>query len=341
MKNKLINELGDDVINIQKSNLIRLSQIARQLPLKAGKIRSQWSGGYSSPFKGRGMEFDEVRPYQFGDEIRNLDWRVMARTGKPYTKMFREERERSVLLFVDLNSPMFFATQKAFKSVIASYTASLLAWSANYHGDRLGGLIFSEEQHIELRPKRGKKAVIHYIQQLVEHSAWMNTSVSQGKAHESNFSGAASTTKDNSDDTSKQSNGKLNSTEQALFRLQHVTNPGSLVFMISDFRGLTEQAEQSIAQLSKHNDIVLIFIYDPLESELPPKGVYRVSNQENNAFTLDTNNQNFRSQFHQNFITRKTHITKMCQRFGLYFLPLCTNDNILSTLQTGLGIKRR
>jgi len=319
MKNELKNELNDDVVDIQKHNLIRLSQSAKQLPLKAGKIRSQWSGGYLSPFKGRGMEFDEVRPYQVGDEIRNLDWRVMARTGKPYTKMFREERERSVLLFVDLNQAMFFATQKAFKSVVASYAASLLAWSANYHGDRVGGLMFSEQQHVELRPKRGKKAVIHYIQQLVEHQAWNDHSQNQ-----QNFN---SETK--------------NSTEQALFRLQHVTNPGSLVFMISDFRGLTEQAEQTVAQLSKHNDIVLLFVYDPIESELPPKGLYRVCNQDNNAFTLDTNNAQFRQQFHLNFMNRKQKLTKLCQRYGMYFLPLCTTDNILSTLQKGLGVKRR
>lgn len=322
MKHETPNELNDDVVDVKKQNLIRLSRTARQLPLKAGKIRSQWSGGYSSAFKGRGMEFDEVRPYQIGDEIRNIDWRVMARTGKPYTKMFREERERSVLLFLDLNSPMFFATQKAFKSVIASYVASLLAWSANYHGDRLGGLIFSNQQHIELRPKRGKKAVIHYIQQLVEHSAWTNHQVSN-------------------DDENKNANHIENSTEQAMFRLQHVTNPGSLVFMISDFRGFTEQAEKTLAQLSKHNDIVLIFVYDPIESELPPKGFYRVCNDDNNAFTLDTNSAQFRQQFHENFELRKAHLIKLCQRYGMYFLPICTSDNILSTLQTGLGIKRR
>ena len=326
MINDLKNELNDDVVDIKKQNLISLSRSARQLPLKAGKIRSQWSGGYLSPFKGRGMEFDEVRPYQFGDEIRNLDWRVMARTGKPYTKMFREERERSVLLFVDLNKPMFFATQKAFKSVIASYAASLLAWSANYHGDRLGGLIFSEQQHIELRPKRGKKSVIQFIQQLVEHTAW-NSATSKNTVNENK-------------DTNN-TNNTDNSTEQALFRLQHVTNPGSLVFMISDFRGLSEQAKETVAQLSKHNDIVLIFVYDPIESELPPEGLYRVCNQDNNAFTLDTNNTQFRQQFHENFESRKAQLTKLCQRHGMYFLPLCTNDNILSTLQTGLGVKRR
>ncbi|MFV2059761.1 MAG: DUF58 domain-containing protein [Gammaproteobacteria bacterium] len=320
MKKSVKNELNDDVVDIQKQNLIRLSQSARQLPLKAGKIRSQWSGGYLSPFKGRGMEFDEVRPYQVGDEIRNLDWRVMARTGKPYTKMFREERERSVLLFLDLNAPMFFATQKAFKSVIAGYAASLLGWSANYHGDRLGGLIFSEHQHVELRPKRGKKAVIHYIQQLIEHDAWKNHHTQEQEDN-------------NSDDN--------NSTEQALLRLQHVSNPGSLIFMISDFRGLTKQAEDSVAQLSKHNDIVLIFVYDPIESELPPKGLYRVCNDNNDAFTLDTNNAEFRNQFHENFDSRKKQLTTLCQRHGMYFLPLCTNDNILTTLQVGLGVKRR
>ncbi len=154
---------------------------------------------------------------------------------------------------------------------------------------------------------------------MVEHTAWNND-----VAEDENTISADS-----------------NSTEQALFRLQQVSNPGSLIFMISDFRGLTEQAEETVARLSKHNDVVLIFVYDPIESELPPKGLYRVSDQNENAFTLDTNNSDFRQQFHEHFISRKLQLSKLCQRHSMYFLPLCTNDNILSTLQVGLGVKRR
>ena len=132
----------DERIQIQFNNLIRLSAGARQVNLDHSTIKSKQSGGYLSSTKGRGMEFDEARLYQPGDDIRSIDWRVTARTGKPYTKLFREERERPVFLSVDLRPSMFFATRGVFKSVQAARLASLLAWSALRQGDRIGGQIF-------------------------------------------------------------------------------------------------------------------------------------------------------------------------------------------------------
>ena len=161
-----------DPVRISLASMIGLRHAARSLPLKATKIRAQRSGGFLSPFKGRGMEFDEVRPYQPGDDIHSLDWKVTARTGKPHTKLFRDERERPILLWVDLRSPMFFATRGMYKAVAAARAAALLAWSAILQGDRLGALIFSEHKHVELRPQRGSAAALHFMKQLVEHPAW-------------------------------------------------------------------------------------------------------------------------------------------------------------------------
>ncbi|MDH5485082.1 MAG: DUF58 domain-containing protein, partial [Gammaproteobacteria bacterium] len=139
-------ELADDVTRVRQSTLIGLYRDAQKLPLKPSKIRAHMAGSFLSAFKGRGMEFDESRPYQPGDDIRALDWKVIARTSKPFTKVFREERERPVLLMVDYRRPMFFGTRNAFKSVLAAKAAALLAWSCAQHGDRLGGLIFSEQE---------------------------------------------------------------------------------------------------------------------------------------------------------------------------------------------------
>ena len=157
---------SNDLVSISSKTLIGLRHIARSIPLNAGKIRALQTGQYQSPFKGRGMEFDEARLYQAGDDVRSIDWRVTARTGKPHTKLYREERERAVILCVDYRAPMFFATRGAFKSVIAAKLAGILSWSASHNGDRLGGLIFSETTHQEIRPQRGKLAVLHYLQQL-------------------------------------------------------------------------------------------------------------------------------------------------------------------------------
>ena len=114
------------------------------------------------------MEYDESRLYQPGDDIRNIDWRVTARTGKPHTKLFREERERPVHVWVDLRAPMFFATRGKYKAVRAAELASLFAWTACQQGDRIGGIVFSDNSHHELKPQRGKSAVLRLIKFMVE-----------------------------------------------------------------------------------------------------------------------------------------------------------------------------
>jgi uncharacterized protein (DUF58 family) len=140
---------GDNLVCVSPATLIALRGAGEGLSLKASRIAARQSGNYLSRFKGRGMEFDEARQYQPGDDVRTLDWRVTARTGKPHTKLFREERERAVLAWVDMRPTMFFATRGAFKSVIAARAAALIAWSTNQQGDRLGSLVFNADNHHE------------------------------------------------------------------------------------------------------------------------------------------------------------------------------------------------
>ena len=124
------------------------------------RASSLMAGTQRSPFKGRGINFEEVRRYQPGDEIRHMDWRVTARTGEPHLKLFQEERERPVIFVVDFTASMFFGTRVAFKSVIAARVATLLAWAALARGDRVGSLIFSEHGHQDLRPRGGRSGVL-------------------------------------------------------------------------------------------------------------------------------------------------------------------------------------
>lgn len=303
---------ADDIVRVKQSTLIELYRAAEKLPLKARGIRAQFSGNYLSAFKGRGMEFDEVRPYEPGDDIRSIDWRVTARTGKPHTKMFREERERPVLLWVDYRKPMFFGTQNSFKSVLAAKTAALLAWSAAQHGDRLGGLIFSEQVHQELRPQRGKAGTLHFIKKLAEHPAW---------------------------DEHQQTQTDETSGLQALNRLRRVARPGSLIFLISDFRHLDEKAQSSLAQISRHNDVVLLFINDPLEAQLPPAGFYRLSDG-NNEIGLNTRNTKVRDDYQSRFQQHEKYLRDLSNKLGMYFLNISTHKPLVSHLQKGLGLKK-
>jgi len=292
------------------TGLISLQQAAATLPLKSRFIRTRQGGAYVSAFKGRGMEFDEARPYQAGDEVRHLDWRVTARTGKPYTKMFREERERPVFLWVDYRETMFFATRGAFKAVRAAQIAALLGWGAHHHGDRVGSIIFSRQSHRELQPLRGKAGVFHLIKQLVEHPAWIE------------------------DKTSKV---REDAALRAMKRLQRVVRPGSLIFLLSDFRHLVDSAEPLFMQLSRHSDIVMICIHDPLEHHLPPNGLYRFSNGQE-ELTLDTGNLGFRETYQRRFENHQQSLEVLARQLGLRLLFCSTAQDPLKVLQQGLGI---
>lgn len=301
--------IEDDVVRISQSTLIGLNREARQIPLNSASIRAQFNGQYLSAFKGRGMEFDESRPYQPGDDIRAMDWRVTARTGKAHSKVFREERERPVLLWVDYRQTMFFGTQQHFKSVLAAKIAALLAWSTANHGDRLGGLIFSDQSHVELRPSRGKSASLHFIKQLAQHSAWSQEQVTE----------------------------QTQSAAEALGRLQRVSKPGSLAFLISDFRNMDELAWSRISLLRRHSDVVLISIHDPLEEQLPPAGIYKISDGEN-ELNLNTYSKSQREQYRQRYLNQQTNLLDRCRKLGMRYISISTQDNYLQALQQGLGL---
>src|SRR5690606_28940017 len=152
--------------------LISLKGVGESLKLTSARVRALGAGGHLSPVKGRGAECDESRPYQPGDDLRTMDWRVMARTGKPHTKVFREERNRPVFVWLDLRAPMMFGTQRAFKAVRAAEAAALVAWGAIANGDRLGGLVFSDTEHEERRPRLGRRSALTLLQLVAEDRFW-------------------------------------------------------------------------------------------------------------------------------------------------------------------------
>jgi len=280
---------ADDITQISVKSLVGLQQAGRDLAFKPGLIRSPMAGGYRSAFKGRGMEFSESRPYQAGDDVRAIDWRVTARTGKTHTKLFEEERERPVFCLVDYRQPMFFATQGCLKSVLAAKLAALLGWSAHFSGDRIGGLIFSEQQHLEIRPLRGQSAVLNWIHHLVSHSAWQPRQ-----------------------DSSEPSDEHL---VNALIRLRKVILPGSLVFLLSDFRALSKAAEQQLALLSRHNSVSLVFLYDAFEAALPQKGRYPLQYAGRHV-VINAHQKSVRDTYEQRFQEKTDSLKHIAHRFG-------------------------
>jgi uncharacterized protein (DUF58 family) len=290
---------GRDLISISLKSLIDLAKPAASLNLQHLSIRSRQSGGYVSRFKGRGMEFDETRLYQPGDDIRSIDWRVTARTGKTHTKMFREERERPVFISVDNRLAMHFATRGVFKSVLAAKLAGLLAWAADYHGDRIGGQLFSEHECRELKPQNGRHAVLRFLNALVKPQNPID---------------------------------KEYTLDQVLARLNQHARPGSLVYIISDFRGINNQSETHIAKLSQHCEIVLIFIYDPLESSLPAKGRYRFTDDERDV-VVDTSDQQRLLAYQQRFSQRLKCLELLAKKRGLAFIQCRTTEDPIQCLR--------
>ena len=299
----------NELVSVSLKTLIDLAKQATRINLHHAQNRSQQSGGYVSRFKGRGMEFDETRLYQPGDDIRSIDWRVTARTGKTHTKVFREERERPVFISVDDRLTMQFATRGVFKSVLAAQLAGLLAWAAEYHGDRIGGQIFSELECRELKPQNGRHAVLRFLSAIV------------GKTNLTSSINELGTT----------ALPKI-TLEQVLARLAQHARPGSLVYVISDFRGINEQTETYLAKLAQHCEVVLIFIYDPLESSLPTKGRYRFTNNERDV-VIDTSDEQRLKNFQQLFTLRLQRIESLAKKRGLTFIKCSTSEDPLQCLK--------
>ncbi len=293
-------------ISIGLEELIGLRAQGIGLSLAAGRRSgSLMTGSYRSVFRGRGMDFEEVRAYQPGDDIRRMDWRVTARSNRPHTKLFREERERPVLLCVDSGASMRFGTRVAFKSVQAARVAALLGWAALENHDRIGTLIFSGAMTQEARPAGGKRALLRCLQLLAAASAA---------------------------DVATEQDASLSGT---VLRLRHLARHGCLVILISDFAGLDAAAEQQLAALAQHNDVLAIRIFDPLEAELPPPDQYAFSDGRH-IHTLWTTDDTTRKRYRKAFQVRSEHLATLCREHGIRWLSLSTEQNPVTELQRHL-----
>ena len=244
-------------IYVSLEELVGLRILARDCKLRKAKSgRATHDGQYRSSRRGRGMEFADVRQYQAGDDVRNIDWKITARTQSTYTKLFEEEKERPVVLLVDQRSPMFFGSKLQFKSVLATKLAGLISWSAFQNKDRIGALIFSDREQADLRPKHGKHSVLHCLNKLTEFNQRLTTPLSYPQS----------------------SNGDSDNTlASMLVELRRVCKPGSLVYLISDFHDLDEQCKKHLALLARHNDLVFFSISDPLEKQLPKNVDFKIT----------------------------------------------------------------
>lgn len=243
---------GHTGVYLLPEDLILLRGKAAQLNLhRQAPSRAAMAGTSHTRFRGRGMEFAEVRPYQAGDDIRTIDWRVTARTQVPHTKLFQEERERPVFILVDQRSPMFFGSQHCFKSVYAAELAAMIAWACHQGGDRLGGVLLGDHAQQDLRATRGKPGLLHFLNALVDYNQRLFSPVPKAKSLP---------------------------LLPALEQLGQVVKPGSQVFLLSDFHDLDNACQESLSRMAKHSDVIALHIFDPLEADIPQGSLLRISN---------------------------------------------------------------
>ncbi len=285
-------------------DLIELRQHAGKIDLThARSARARLVGNHLSRFRGRGMDYQESRTYQAGDDVRSMDWRVTARTGKPHIKLYQEERERPVVLFLDLNPGMFFGSRGMLKSVVAARAAILIAWAAAGHGDRIGGMLFNGG-YWDLQPRGGKHGVLRLIRQVVEH-----TDPRIGVDGQS-------------------PSGGLNA---ALSRLRRVSRPGSLIVLVGDYYGIDEDSGNHLLRLRQHSDVVAIQIVDPLEEAAPAAARYGVM-AGGRAGILDTRSGAARRAYENYFRRHHQSVGAIMRRRAIPLLRLSTEDDVATAL---------
>ena len=266
---------------------------------------AQLQGGHRSAQRGRGLEFEEVRPYAEGDDARSIDWRVTARRGRLHTKLFREERERPVWLLPDLHAGLFFGSQRQLKSSLLLRAAALLGWAAALGGDRVGAVIPEPNDKTGARtpriyPPRAREAGVLPILEALVDAQPQAPGTPDGKG-----------------------------LHAALTTLRPLLKPGSLILILSDFAHLDAASEDLLAGLSVHNEIRLLWLLDPLEREGLPDGAYRVG-LPGRLWWLDGGNS--RSPWKAAWDAREQRLISLAMRLNLPFHRLSTGDDVLETL---------
>jgi uncharacterized protein (DUF58 family) len=295
------------MISPDLQELVALRGAARGLRLQSRRpSHTRYAGSHRSTQRGRGLEFQEVRPYVEGDDPRTIDWRVTARRGKPHTKLFREERERPVWLLADLNAGMFFGTRRQLKSTVVVRAAALLAWSAALGGDRVGAVVVGPGSY-RITPPRGREAgVLPLLAALLELRPTAPGPASDG----------------------------LSLGLKALAPLVH---PGSLVLVLSDFASLEARASEWTAS-SVHNEFRLFWVTDPLESSGLPDGHFRVGLAGRGSIAID--GASTRKAWLEKWREREGRIEDLAAGIRAPVTRLDTSQPVETVLQTLLAGRR-
>jgi uncharacterized protein (DUF58 family) len=302
----------DAGVYVDLEQLIALEQKGRKVSLLPRQpVHSLLSGRYASRMRGRGLNFEEIRYYRSGDDVRSIDWKVTARLQSPHVRVFNEERDRQGLLVVDQRLSMFFGTRRAMKSVTAAEIAAVVAWRILSVGDRVGGIVFNDRSIEEVRPQRSRRIVLQYLTKLAEQNQALG--VGRGITRDATM---------------------LN---RALDRIRRVAPHDATVVIFSDFDGADETTRHAIAALAAHNTVIAVLIHDPSQSELPAAGRMTVTDGEL-QIALDVAHGSTRQNILDMSKTRLRSVFEWTRDFGVPVLPLSTAEEPVNQMHHLLGL---
>ncbi len=274
-------------------DIATLQQKVRRIEIVSNRLVSERvAGDYHSVFKGQGIEFEEVRPYIPGDEIRTIDWNVTARAGTPHVKRYREEREQTVFLLADLSGSCQFGTRGQFKSELAAEIGAVLALAAIANNDRVGLLLTTDRLEQVIPPRKGRRHVLRLVREVLGYEP----------------------------------RGTGTDLALALEHLRHVLTRRAIVFLISDFLAEPESYEKALAVVGRRHDLVAIRIEDPLEHALPAAGLVELIDGESGApIVVDMGNRAVREHFTAVSTGRAERVRKLCRRREVDLIELGTD----------------
>jgi uncharacterized protein (DUF58 family) len=270
----------------------------------AATVLSPRGGTRLSRQRGRGIDFSEVRPYYPGDDIRTIDWRVTARKARPHTKVFREERERLTLLFVDQTQSMFFGSQVRLKSVAAAEYAALTAWRAVQQHDRVGGLIIGNAAIATHKPYRNLKPLARLFGDLARYNRRLERGAPlPDRAH----------------------------FEEALLRLRRLARRDHRIYLVSDFAPLGDHWREAFQALARDNEVIAVRVFDPLERELPPADLYGITDGAE-RWQFDAGDADLRRHYRERFAALEADFMELCRQTGVRAATLPTDTPVQSAV---------
>ncbi len=292
-------------------HLVRLQYKARGASfLPRQPVTSVLAGRHGSRLRGRGLNFEEIRRYLPGDDIRTLDWKVTARLREPHVRVYTEERDRPAILLIDQRQSMFFGSRVRMKSVTAAELAALSAWRVLDRGDRVGAIVFDDESLTEIRPQRSRRTVLQILRETVRRNHALRI-----------------------DGNTTPSPAMLN---RALEQAARLAKHDSLVVLIGDAMGADDDSVRHVTRMSRHNDVIIGFVYDPLETGIPDAGTLVVGERDL-QMELDTAKRGLREGFAKQFEERLAWVTRISREREAGFLPITTVEDVAEQARRLLG----